>query len=730
MAETDNPFGQYVNTPGAPSAQPAATNPFTQFVQQPRPTGPPIKPLPTDPASTAGLMGMAAADAWSLGLSKDVIAGVVGGVDQAAASAGARKPTDFSTSFTNARQAQQTELEQFAKERPDLYWPATVAGALTSPGMWVKSAQRAAGAGATILHGAVQGGIAGAISGFGETSDQSLPGRLISGGVGAVGGAITGGVVAPAVSRIADAAAPRLSTGVDRAQGAIAAGRTPFDTAADAGEAVGTAFAGQAATLKQQAEDAYATSAKLGATVPLNVVSAIPQKIDDALSNANSFRPSQLDATQFPAAARAWQIINDGVGKATPTGTGAAPTINIMQGSAQYRASLVARGGMAPADIDTAVQEYQRLATQFNSGQLANLSQITALGAPGPTAATASGFALDSVVGTGTPSIREIQRQLNSKDDRQLIPSGASDAARLGDIRRAYDQQFAGLDPYVTGPPGATAAARQGNVLWGSFMKMTQPRAGDDAGNIVKSMYDGNMTGQQVADMLMGGANAATGSASAASKAILAVNRLKVTFGQNSSEFNAIQQGAFLRLVGDNPKTGNAYNPAQIKQNIRTFVDSTAMQPLSQAIFTPAQLTAIRRLGNSIPDVVISPNSSGAGMIRRIAGTTAQLIGFSIGAGQGTEMLSHLMPGIPYLAEASIPIGVAAGAAAGGLMDRALGSRAQFVNPLLDRPLWASRTAGAAVRAAGDIGGQGIVKQPIDTRNAFAHLPSTLQPQQ
>ncbi len=647
----------------------------------------------------------------------------------------ATRGKDFGTSFTQARRAGQTMLDQFAQDRPDLYWGASAAGTFTPLGLIGKGIE-AAGAVKTAIQGAKSGAVMGSVAGFGESQHQDIPGRLGDVIPGAIGGAATGAVVAPFASRLADYATPTLKSGVsalgDRMTVVGGVAKPAFTTAADAGQYVGQAFAGNAQALRTSAEDAYTKSAQLGATVAPGIVGQMPGEIDNALAKSNSFRPSQLDAAQFPAAARAWEIINKGVESAgqtaLPQGAGLAPSINIAAGTAQYRASLAARGGLSQADQNQLVSEYQRLATQFNNGQLKDLSQISALGAPVPGGA---GFAIDSQVGTGTPSIREIQRQLNSKDDRGLIPKDSNDAMRLGDIRRAYDQAFAALDPYVVGPPNAVAAAREGNKLWSQYMTLTNPKPGDRAGNVVARFVDGNMSGQQVADVLMGGVNAASVNPNAAQDSVMAVQRLKTVFGEKSQEFNAIQQGAFLRLVGDNPKTAAAYTPQQIKQNIRAFTESTNGAPLAQNIFTVNQLAALRRFGNSIPDKPIAPGSPGAFSLRTAATTLASVMGFTYGAGSGADFLAHLMPGMPFIAESAPVVGLAAGAAANTFAERAFGNRGSAMNPLLDRPLWAARGAGALTRDLSAGVGGGPTSRPFAPgAQPFAPLPTTQQSQQ
>lgn len=523
------------------------------------------------------------------------------------------------------------------------------AGLITAPTLIGRMGQSAA-------VGAGMGGAQGA--GEGETTESRVEGAarggLIGGALGGAGEAVVSGVGSALGKLFGGAKAP-------------APGVVPAERIAEAAEFGVPLTRGQATgNVGQQAYEEAARNAARGGPAA-SKVQAFDAQQSEAFQAARAGVSQALGGEAIPAPAMG-EAIQSAV-------TGRARELR----SASQTAYDAAAGKEANIAIGEVGNLAKRVETSLGEGGIVINPQYGNL--PGSQAAMnilkrVSGFegAPEGVVAQSLSGLDQARKAISG-----VRPANAEDARALREIRKSFDGW---LDDAVdqklfSGDATAIADLKTGRELWSQYKGLTTAKPGDAAPSIIVKMQKQDVTGEQVANWLLG-----TAGADQAGRSAAVAQRLKGIVGANSPEWEALRQSAYTKMM--EPARGSG--PQAVSNAMFDFLDGQGA-PLAKSLFSKEEMGQMRRLAGvtrmTVPDPkATNPSKSGYEVARLLGSNGAAAAGAgaaALGTAYATGDPKYLaIAALPFLKNAaSLSKGVAATKAAPSAVGQAIGRAAR-----------------------------------------------------
>lgn len=417
--------------------------------------------------------------------------------------------------------------------------------------------------------------------------------------------AMFGGAKGPAAQRVAQEAVQRQQEQIAAAKGAIGdvAGRGQADLAraADAGDAVSQGVKQAAAEAKQGYQQRYSEAF------------AQPGELDPRVFTGGA---PAAEATATPALAQ--------IGDATATPRAAAPVqAPNAPLSQRITESLVNRP--EPVIIDaTLTPAAHRALSELDA--VSNL-QLGTIGQPG---------AGDEVLGVTLRGVDQARRKLAAYS--RAAATNPADKRAVGAIIGEFDGQIQNAmeNGLFSGSDDALGALQEARKAFASYQRTFKPQgAGDDVGNALRAIIERDATPEQVANYLYGSAKiGATG------LSVRMAERLKGILGEGSTEWAAVRQGAWQRVLGSSDM-----GVKRASDRILDFVQGDG-RSLSARLFSPDELAQMAKLANVLRAIAskpgtVNPSNSGnrlAALARETFAATASMIGASTGGVGGAAL--------------------------------------------------------------------------------------------
>lgn len=230
------------------------------------------------------------------------------------------------------------------------------------------------------------------------------------------------------------------------------------------------------------------------------------------------------------------------------------------------------------------------------------------------------------------------------------IGAAKNKSDKLGAVRakEAFDEW---IDDTVdarlfSGDEGAIAQLKQAIGLRREYGKMFEPHTrGDEAGQFIQKVISEDRTGEEVINWIFG--KARLGSKGTSARAAL---RLKTIFGDDSLEFGALREAAWMKLAYDN--RGNLVSPGRFVSNIDEIFQQN--RSLLEVLFSADEQNLIQGIKDAFartvtPSKVTNPPKTAFSMMRsmrdiiRRAGTQATFRGHAY-AGWALFKIGRLFP--------------------------------------------------------------------------------------
>jgi hypothetical protein len=544
-------------------------------------------------------------DSFTFGLSKDAAAGgrVAGGWLRSLFT-GEDVPD-----FQEERAYEQRRLDAYRQQHPVASAAADVTGAVaggalyraplaaTLPGRAMQAARVGAGYGGAAAFGNAEGSI----------SDRAaaVPG-------GAVTGAALGAVATPVTEGALNALAyPFNRTRLTPAQAQRMADAQSFDIPLTRGQTTGN--------LAQTAKEEAMRHGGRGGSAS-SIMQGFDRSQAEAVADAGRRIGGDLGAgtgAAIPDSQVAGEMAGTGVQRAAQ-GLKAS-------GTAAYRQAESIGASFPRSVIDAAPQDTaRRLASEnFRFDQRLHPTAFAALG-------EVEQLAQGSSANVDFGAVHDTLKVLNS-----MKGTNAADAAALSKVRRAFMGWWGDAvdNSLYAASDDALAAIKRGNRDYSAYLGMVRPKAGDDAGAVIKRMVAGNTTGQEVANWLYGASVV-----NPPARATRVAARLKGVLGASSEEWSAVRQGAWLRALGDGTERG----PKATAKAVRSMLDGPG-RSLSAVLYTDAERELMRRFAGVLESIVPDARATNppktayaaSRAFRGIATALSGALGFHLGGPAG-----------------------------------------------------------------------------------------------
>ncbi|MCO5092667.1 hypothetical protein [Bosea sp. (in: a-proteobacteria)] len=550
----------------------------------------------------------------------EIAGGINAGIDYLTGQA----PEGIGAAYERRRDDARRQIEEAQRANPGTFLAGQIGGSLV-PGVAATKLVTAPALGARMLQGAGVGAALGGIAGAGEGTDAesrrdaAIQGAKLGGAFGAGGEALASGAGAAVRSFLGARGKPNPQAISEAAEFGI-----PLSRGQASGDITQQAF-----------EEAARNNAR-----------GIP-----ATRQMQAF-----DARQAEAIANAQQGISRGLGgqpmPAPAMGEAVSGAVrNQAQGLKQ--ASTAAYNSAAAKNATIGLDEVKNLAGRVASDlEAAGIVVNPNYGTYGGTTNAmnilrrVSGFegAPDGAVAQSLSGLDQARKSLS-----QVRPTNAEDMRALVTIRKSFDKW---LDDAIdqklfSGDATAIDDLKKGRELWSQYKGLTKAKPGDDASALIVKMQRDGITGEEVANWLLG-----TAGAQQAGRSARVASELRRILKPNSPEWEALRQAAWTKAIEPARGTGN-----QAMAN--SIVDFTNRQgaPLAKVLFTPQEIGQMQRLAyvmrRTVPDPKATNPSKSGYEVARMLGSNA---GLGI-AGTAAGVATAWQTGDPkYLALAALPL--------------------------------------------------------------------------
>lgn len=258
--------------------------------------------------------------------------------------------------------------------------------------------------------------------------------------------------------------------------------------------------------------------------------------------------------------------------------------------------------------------------------------------------------AQENVFGVNLKGIDQTRKRLVqfNQDARGSAMPGqtTADMRATSAIIKAFDGHIedAVANGLFSGDDRALDVLRQARAGYADYQKVFRPVKGDGGvGSVMDKIVnreDGaGATAGEVANFLYGASG--TGAAGLSSRV---ATRMRDILGADSPEWSGIRQGMWKRLT-QATEGKDAYGPQKISQRIFEFVNG-AGRPTAEAMFSPQELSTMRRLASALKETVPPPGSinysgtayTAASIIRNSAAAMTDALGHGIAGHVGGWM--------------------------------------------------------------------------------------------
>ena len=528
-----------------------------------------------DPVAQGGTFGFS-----------DELAGIAGGVGSAVSGEG------FGPGYSRSVEAARKRLEDYRAANPVLSTLGEVAGGVATGGGLAKGGLTLVGrAGGSLLgkrglaamaEGAGYGGLYGAGTG---TDAQD---RLEKAGTGALVGAVAGPVmegVGSLVSKVLPGArkpnmaalSPEARAGVQaasefdipltRGQATQDITQQAFEEAARHGSRGGGAeralnqFGGQQQAAVTAAQDDIARA--LGGIVP-DTPYAAGDAVEQAVK-AKTQATKEAGRQLYEEAKKAGVSIKADAIKAMPAAvrdalenTGAAVDENFMP---------VAKSALN--ELDKAADLISRQAQQGGKNVAMSLE------------------GLDRVR-------RNIQSKIGSNPDDMRVVSA---------IKRNFDKwiEDAVDNSLFSGDPAGLDALKNARKLWSSYLSITRPKGGDDAGKLISKIATKDVDAVEVTNWLLGASKTGL-----SGRAVRAVKKIKADFGEEPVQ--SLRQAMWLKLTR-NPEGKMQPGAQAISNAIAEFANGKG-SALANELFSAKELQQMMRYSRALQATLPNPKAT------------------------------------------------------------------------------------------------------------------------
>ncbi len=241
----------------------------------------------------------------------------------------------------------------------------------------------------------------------------------------------------------------------------------------------------------------------------------------------------------------------------------------------------------------------------------------------------------------------DLVRKSLSTFSQDVKSSTPSDRAAFRNVIRGYEDWLDGLadSGYMSGNPDAVRLVRDArNSSRELFQTYGQREPGDKVGKTTERMIDGDITSTEMANWLWGSSKDGR-----SGDAYRVLRRVGEIVGRDGEEFQSLRRG-MLQTVLMNAPEARQQGAQAMAENLFKFVNGDG-SPIARFLFTPAELSQLRRYGAALRDTIPDPRATAPS--KTPYGNARAIIDAFGGMGSPLRLFTNVTVDLPNIARAA-----------------------------------------------------------------------------